>query len=61
MLKKVLWKKKDAVYKMFWGLTVLCSAVCENCMLPNGTKQGNVRLESVHITAVLIPNIINSL
>lgn len=47
--------------KMFWGLNVLCSAICENWMLPSGTKPSNVRLKSVHITSLVIPNIINSL
>lgn len=60
-LKKCYGIRKTLYNKMFWGRNVLCSAVCENWMLPSGTKQSNVRLKSVHITSLVIPNIISSL
>lgn len=53
-------KKKVPYNKLLWGLNVLCS-IYENWMLPRETKQSNVKLKSIHITPLVIPNIISIL
>lgn len=59
-LRKCYGRRKMPYNELLWGPNVLCSN-CENWMLPRETKQRNVKFKSVHITSLVIPNIISIL